>query len=102
MSEAIRTAVRDMGYYELRQHQMTVVKHFLKGKDVFVSLPMGSGKRSSAQRSSASHLYSSIANVLQQHISLPTNDAYRRHETLNASLVVSANPAASFIAPTKS
>ena len=33
-----------LGYSELRQHQMTVVYHFLGGKDVFVSLPTSSGK----------------------------------------------------------
>lgn len=41
---AIRDATVALGYSELRQHQKNVVTHFLEGKDVFVSLPTGSGK----------------------------------------------------------
>ena len=44
VSEALVGATTALGYSELRQHQMTVVYHFLGGKDVFVSLPTSSGK----------------------------------------------------------
>ena len=43
LSEAISEATKQLGYTELRSNQALVVKHFLKGKDIFVSLPTGSG-----------------------------------------------------------
>ena len=48
LKEKIRAAVEEatklLRYTELRQHQGRVVAYFLSGKDVFVSLPTGSGK----------------------------------------------------------
>ncbi len=41
---AIAAAVRKLGYSELRPKQELVVKKFVRGQDVFVSLPTGSGK----------------------------------------------------------
>ena len=41
---AISSAVRKLGYRELRPNQELAVKHFLRRHDVFVSLPTGSGK----------------------------------------------------------
>ena len=40
----IRAASRDMGYSALKPQQEMIVRHFLSGRDVFVSLPTGSGK----------------------------------------------------------
>ena len=44
MKKAISAATRHLGYKELRPLQEKVVEHFLAGRDVFVSLPTGSGK----------------------------------------------------------
>ena len=44
MEEAIISAASKMGYSELHPKQKEVVKEFLSGRDVFVSLPTGSGK----------------------------------------------------------
>ena len=41
---AIEASVRDLGYENVRQEQFDVVLNFMKGNDVFVSLPTGSGK----------------------------------------------------------
>ena len=41
---AIAFALKEMGYSSLRPDQEKVVVAFMKGKDVFVSLPTGSGK----------------------------------------------------------
>lgn len=41
---AIGEAGRRLGYQEVREKQREVVFNFIKGKDVFVSLPTGSGK----------------------------------------------------------
>ena len=41
---AIRAASRDMGYSALKPQQEIIVRHVLSGRDVFVSLPTGSGK----------------------------------------------------------
>ena len=41
---AIRAASRDMGYSALKPQQEVIVRHVLSGRDVFVSLPTGSGK----------------------------------------------------------
>ena len=41
---AIRAASRDMGYSALKPLQEIIVRHVLSGRDVFVSLPTGSGK----------------------------------------------------------
>ena len=41
---AISKATKLLGYTELRPKQELVVKRFLQGRDVFVSLPTGSGK----------------------------------------------------------
>ena len=44
ISKAICYATKALGYSELRPNQELAVKHFLRGHDVFVSLPTGSGK----------------------------------------------------------
>ena len=38
------TASKQLGYCELRPNQTAAVRSFLKGRDVFVCLPTGSGK----------------------------------------------------------
>ena len=43
-TEAISTAVAHLGYTQLREQQEHAVRYFLRGNDVFVSLPTGSGK----------------------------------------------------------
>jgi len=42
--EVFAKAASSMGYHELRPNQEQVIKHFVRGNDVFVSLPTGSGK----------------------------------------------------------
>ena len=42
ISKAISYATKALGYSELRPNQELAVKHFLRGHDVFVSLPTGS------------------------------------------------------------
>ena len=44
IQQAIIMATEALGYSQLRQLQERVVTHFLLEKDVFVSLPTGSGK----------------------------------------------------------
>ena len=44
ISLAILFATKSMGYLELRPLQEQVVKHFVGGRDVFVSFPTGGGK----------------------------------------------------------
>ena len=44
VGKAITEATKQLGYAELRENQMLVVKHFISGKDVFVSLPTGIGE----------------------------------------------------------
>ena len=44
ISKAISYATKSLAYSELRPNQELEVKHFLRGHDVFVSLPTGSGK----------------------------------------------------------
>ena len=44
IDEVLGTVCTEMGYSEIRENQETVVKQFLGGKNVFVSLPTGSGK----------------------------------------------------------
>ena len=44
IGEAIASATEKLGYSELRKNQELVVRHFLSERDVFVSLPTGSGK----------------------------------------------------------
>ena len=44
LGEAILSAARKLGYSDLRQKQREAVTEFVAGKDVFVSLPTGSGK----------------------------------------------------------
>lgn len=41
---ALSKAVEKLGYSTLREHQVQAVKAFVRGQDVFVSLPTGSGK----------------------------------------------------------
>ena len=43
ITRALQVAVKEMGYSETRSKQ-EVVGHFLSDRDVFVSLPTGSGK----------------------------------------------------------
>ena len=42
--EAVRKAACRLGFSALTRHQEEVVISFMKGNDVFVSLPTGSGK----------------------------------------------------------
>ena len=44
ISKTISYATKALGYSELRPNQELAVKHFLRGHDVFVPLPTGSGK----------------------------------------------------------
>ena len=44
IEESILHAARRVGYHDLREQQLHAAKKFLQGKDVFVSLPTGSGK----------------------------------------------------------
>ena len=44
INKAISYATKSLGYSELRPNQELAVKHFLRGHDVFVTLPTGSGK----------------------------------------------------------
>ena len=44
VSVAIAEATRMLGYKQLKTEQEQVIMEFVKGKDVFVSLPTGSGK----------------------------------------------------------
>ncbi len=44
IDDALRTATKEMGYSDLRPKQEEVVRNFMRGRDVFVSLPTGSGK----------------------------------------------------------
>ena len=44
ITEAVSTAVAHLGYTQLREQQEHAVRYFLRGNDVFVSLPAGSGK----------------------------------------------------------
>ncbi len=44
IEEAIIKAADKLGYAELRPKQEVAVRNFLKGRDVFVCLPTGSGK----------------------------------------------------------
>ena len=44
ITRALQVTVKEMGYSEMRSKQEEVVGHFLSGRDVFVSLPTGSGK----------------------------------------------------------
>ena len=41
---ALSQAAFALGYSQLRPKQVEAVQHFLSGRDVFVSLPTGSGK----------------------------------------------------------
>ena len=44
VGSAIAAAAQDLGYSQLTSRQSLVLHQFLSGKDVFVSLPTGSGK----------------------------------------------------------
>ena len=44
ISAAISTASRKLGFLQFKPEQKSVVETFLNGRDVFVSLPTGSGK----------------------------------------------------------
>ena len=44
ISKVINYVTKAIGYSELRPNQELAVKHFLRGHDVFESLPTGSGK----------------------------------------------------------
>ena len=42
--EAARSAVRKLGYDDIKPEQLTVVERFVQGSDVFAILPTGYGK----------------------------------------------------------
>ena len=44
MMELVKKEVNALGYREVRPQQMQVIKDFVSGNDVFVSLPTGFGK----------------------------------------------------------
>ena len=44
VKDAVRDAVLKLGYLNLKEKQHEVILSFVKGNDVFVSLPTGSGK----------------------------------------------------------
>ena len=44
IDQAISSATEKLGYKELRPKQILAVRHFLRGNDVFISFPTGSGK----------------------------------------------------------
>ena len=44
VTRAINASVKALGYAKVRQEQFDVILNFLKGNDVFVSLPTGGGK----------------------------------------------------------
>lgn len=44
VNNAMEDATKQLGYAELTRHQALAVEAFLSGRDVFVSLPTGSGK----------------------------------------------------------
>ena len=44
VENAVRDAVLKLGYLNLKEKQREVILRFVKGNDVFVSLPTGSGK----------------------------------------------------------
>ena len=44
ISAAVSTASKELGFLQLKPEQKSVVETLLKGRDVFVSLPTGSGK----------------------------------------------------------
>ena len=44
ISSAISSAAQKLGFSQLKPEQKSVVEVFLKGRDVFVSLPTGNGK----------------------------------------------------------
>ena len=45
VTRAIEASVMALGYEKVRQEQFDVVLNFLKGNDVFVSLPTGGGEK---------------------------------------------------------
>ena len=44
VTRAIEASVKTLGYEKVRQEQFDIVLNFLKGKDMFISLPIGGGK----------------------------------------------------------
>ena len=44
LDAAIESALTRLGYDNIRPMQMLAVQSFVQGRDVFVSLPTGSGK----------------------------------------------------------
>ena len=44
LSECLQMAAEELGFSELTPEQAVVVENFVRGRDVFVSLPTGSGK----------------------------------------------------------
>jgi Lhr-like helicase len=48
VESAIAAAAKDLGYSQLTTSQSIVLHEYLSGKDVFVSLPTGSGKSPSS------------------------------------------------------
>ena len=44
IESAVREAFGRLGYSDVRDEQLEAAREFLRGQDVFVSLPTGSGK----------------------------------------------------------
>ena len=44
LPEATRSAVRELGYQDVKPEQMKVVEAYVQGRDVFAVLPTGYGK----------------------------------------------------------
>ena len=44
LGECLQMAAEELGFSELTPEQAVVVENFVRGRDVFVSLPTGSGK----------------------------------------------------------
>ena len=44
LDSAIMQASQQVGYATIRPDQITAIKSFMEGRDVFISLPTGSGK----------------------------------------------------------
>ena len=44
IQEAVRSAAKELGYFDLKPEQLEVVETFVKGRDLLAVLPTGYGK----------------------------------------------------------